>query len=389
MPACAVCSEATSVTNPPILIAGAGPVGLTAALALHQRGHAVRVIDTRPAAAAHTDPRAIALAVALTHGSRLILERLGVWQRVAATPIAHIHVSQQGGFGQTRIEAADHQLDALGYVARLGALTTTLRETALDAGIAVDAAHQLRDCAGTANGLIATIQSAAGEQACATPLLLIAEGRPPPGAARKDYGQTAIVTEAWSDQPHDRRAFERFTAAGPLALLPLERGYSIVWCMRDDQARVLLALDDSAFRSHLAHATAFAQRTWSRVGARAAFPLALVQAAAAAHPRSLALGNAAQTLHPVAGQGLNLGLRDAFELAQALERGVTDAALARFAAQRARDRTATIALTDQTVSLFSNHLAPLRVARGAGLALFNLLPPLRRAMARRMMFGAR
>ena len=159
--------------------------------------------------------------------------------------------------------------------------------------------------------------------------------------------------------------------------------------MRDDHARALLALDDAAFRARLAHATAFAQRSWSRVAARAAFPLALVQAAATAHPRSIALGNAAQTLHPVAGQGLNLGLRDAFELAQACERGVTDAALTRFAAQRARDRAATITLTDQYVSLFSNQLVPLRVARGAGLALFNLLPPLRRAMARRMMFGLR
>jgi 2-octaprenyl-6-methoxyphenol hydroxylase len=159
--------------------------------------------------------------------------------------------------------------------------------------------------------------------------------------------------------------------------------------MRDDHARALLALDDDAFRARLTHATAFAQRSWMRVAARAAFPLALVQAAPAMHPRSIALGNAAQTLHPVAGQGLNLGLRDAFELAQALDHGVTDAALTRFTAQRARDRTATITLTDQYVSLFSNHFTPLRIARGAGLALFNLLPPLRHAIARRMMFGVR
>ena len=380
-----MCSAPTSVTNPPILISGAGPVGLTTALALHQRGHAVRVIDAKPAAAAQTDPRAIALA----HGSRLILERLGVWQRVVATPIAHIHVSQQGGFGQTRIEAADYQLDALGYVARLGALTSTLRQAALDAGIAVDAAHALHGCAGTADGVSATIRSAAGEQACAAPLLLIAEGTPATGAARKDYRQTAVVCEAWSDEPHEGRAFERFTSAGPLALLPLERGFCIVWCMRDEQARALLALDDAAFRARLTQATSFAQRSWHRVAARAAFPLALVQAAATVQPRCIALGNAAQTLHPVAGQGLNLGLREAFELAQAMERGVTDAALTRFATQRARDRSATIRLTGQTVALFSNQLVPLRVARGAGLALFNLLPPLRRVMARRMMFGVR
>ncbi len=368
-----------------ILIAGAGPVGLTAALALHQRGHAVRVIDAKPAGASQHDPRAIALA----HGSRLILERLGVWPKIAATPIAHIHVSQQGGFGQTRIEAADYQLDALGHVARLGALTNTLRQSAQHAGITIDSAHELRDSACTADGMIATIHSDAGEQPCTTPLLLVAEGKLPANAERKDYGQTAIVTEAWSDEAHDGRAFERFTAEGPLALLPLERGYSVVWCMRDDHARTLLALDDDAFRARLVHATAFAQRSWIRVAARAAFPLALIQAAPTVHPRIIALGNAAQTLHPVAGQGLNLGLRDAFELAQTFEAGVTDAALTRFAAQRARDRAATIMLTDQYVSLFSNQLVPLRIARGAGLALFNLLPPLRHAIARRMMFGVR
>lgn len=373
------------MTDQTILIAGAGPVGLTAALALHRRCHPVRVIDSQPADAAQHDPRAIALA----HGSRLILERLGVWPAIAATPIGHIHVSQQGGFGQTRIEAADYQLDALGYVARLGALTQTLRQAVQDAGIVIDRAHALRASASAPDGVIASIHSGTATEQWATPLLLIAEGKPPADAQRKAYGQTAIVTEAWSDQAHDGRAFERFTAEGPLALLPLECGYSIVWCLRDDHARALLALDDHAFRARLTRATGFAQRTWNRVGARSAFPLALVQAAAPSHPRTIALGNAAQTLHPVAGQGLNLGLRDAFELAQALERGVTEAALAQFAAQRARDRAATIMLTDQYVLLFSNQLAPLRVARGAGLALFNLLPPLRRAMARRMMFGVR
>ncbi len=373
------------MTDQTLLIAGAGPVGLAAALALHQYGHPVRIIDAKPADAAQHDPRAIALA----HGSRLIFERLGVWRHIAATPIAHIHVSQQGGFGQTRIEASDYRLDALGYVARLGALTQTIRQAVLEAGIVIDSAHELRDCAGAPDGVIASIHCNGETEQCATPLLLVAEGKPPADAQRKEYGQTAIVTEAWSEEAHDGRAFERFTAEGPLALLPLERGYSIVWCMHDDHARALLALDDQALLARLTHATAFAQRTWSRVGARAAFTLALVQAAPAAHPRNIALGNAAQTLHPVAGQGLNLGLRDAFELAQALRQGVTDAALGQFAAQRARDRAATIMLTDQYVSLFSNQLAPLRVARGAGLALFNLLPPLRRAMARRMMFGVR
>lgn len=389
----------------PILIAGAGPVGLTAALALHRAGHTVRVIDAKPAARPSDDPRAVALA----HGSRLILERFGVWHQIIATPIAHIHVSQQGGFGQTRIEADDHHLPALGYVARLGALTSTLLHAVRQAGIAVNAEHRLTSTMYKADSVLAGIEHGGVTHQSETPLLIAAEGKPPATAQRKDYGQTAIVTEAWSTapgNPHSRtrtgahaapsnnvlanaQAWERFTPEGPLALLPLDTGHSVVWCMRDDHARTALAQDDAAFLASLNAATAFTRRHFTRVAARTAFPLALVQTDGAHHPREIALGNAAQILHPVAGQGLNLGLRDAFELADAVKPGLTNDALTRYAAQRARDRSSTIALTDQYVSLFSNQFMPLRIARGAGLALFNLVPPLRRAIARRMMFGLR
>ena len=368
-----------------ILIAGAGPVGLTAALALHQAGHPVRVIDARATDAPGTDPRAIAL----SHGSRLILDRLGVWPTIAATPIAHIHVSQQDGFGQTRIEAADHRLDALGFVTRLGALAQTLRAAVTRAGIRVDAGHALLDRASSADGVVATIRSDATTLQLETPLLLLAEGKPAGSAARKDYGQSAIVTEAWCTEPHEARAYERFTPEGPLALLPLEGGYSVVWCMRDASAQAVLAQDDATFLANLTRATRFAQRSWTRVAGRAAFALSLVHGGEPAQARCIALGNAAQTLHPVAGQGLNLGLRDAFELAEALKQGLGNQVFAQYARQRQRDRAATIALTDQYVSLFSNQLVPLRMARGAGLALFNLVPPLRAAIARRMMFGWR
>ena len=370
----------------PILISGAGPVGLTAALALHHAGHEVRVIDAKPAQSTRQDPRAVALA----HGSRLILERLGVWNQITATPIAHIHVSQQGGFGQTRIEADDYHLPALGYVARLGALTSTLLHAVEQAGVTVDAGHEIAGIAHTDESVIATIQNGATAQHTETPLLIAADGKPPASAQRKEYGQTAIVTEAWpAVLPASAQAWERFTPGGPLALLPLDNGYSVVWCMDNDHAQAALAQDDAAFLASLNAATAFTRRHFIRVAARAAFPLALVQADATHHPREIALGNAAQTLHPVAGQGLNLGLRDSFELAEALKPGLTMGALTGYASQRTRDRRATIALTDQYVSLFSNQFAPLRIARGVGLTLFNLVPLLRRAIAQRMMFGVR
>ena len=389
----------------PILIAGAGPVGLTAALALHHAGHAVRVIDARPVQSTIDDPRAVALA----HGSRLILERFGVWQHITTTPIAHIHVSQQGGFGQTRIEADDYRLPALGYVTRLGGLTGTLLHAVQQAGIAVDAGHTLTSTAHTANSVLATIEHGGVTHQSETGLLIAAEGKPPATAQRKDYGQTAIVTEVWSAAPADShsrmrtgthaarstassastQAWERFTPEGPLALLPLDGGHSVVWCMRAEHAQQAMAQDDTVFLAHLNQALAYTRQRFTRIAARAAFPLALVQADGAHHLREIALGNAAQTLHPVAGQGLNLGLRDAFELAGSLKPGLTIDALSRYTAQRTRDRRATITLTDQYVSLFSNQFAPLRIARGTGLALFNLLPPLRHAMARRMMFGVR
>jgi 2-octaprenyl-6-methoxyphenol hydroxylase len=374
------------VAKPPVLIAGAGPVGLAAALALRARGVPVQLIDAKPREAIGADPRAVAIA----HGSRLIFERLGVWKKIAATPIRHIRVSQEDGFGLTRIEAADYKVDALGYVVRLGPLTRTLLAAATDAAIPIRFNAPLQQVAhGASAGHAEVIATVGGEEQHAS-LVVYAEGQPTgANVVSKAYGQTAIVTEAWSAQAHDSMAHERFTVEGPLALLPLENGYNIVWCMRDAHAQALLALDDAGFLTALGAATGFAHRSWKKVAARHAYPLALVTRGAPAHARAIALGNAAQALHPVAGQGLNLGLRDAFELSEALSDGVSNAALAAYARRRKIDRTAMISLTDKYVALFSNDVAPLRGARGLGLALTNLLPPVRGAIARRMMFGVR
>jgi 2-octaprenyl-6-methoxyphenol hydroxylase len=366
----------------PVLVAGAGPVGLTAALALHAAGVPVRLIDAKPRAAIGNDPRAVAIA----YGSRLILERLGLWQGVAATPIRHIRVSQQHGYGQTRIEAADYGVDALGYVVRLGPFTATLLQAAEQAGIHPAFGQALEQ---VAHGDAQVLARVGGADLPAS-AVVYAEGKPAGGhVAAKAYGQTAIVTEAWSAEGHEALAHERFTPEGPLALLPLDAGYSIVWCMRDARAQELAQADDASFLAALRAATGFARRTWRRVGPRHAYPLALVTRGATAHAREIALGNAAQTLHPVAGQGLNLGLRDAFELAQALGPGVSEAALARYTRRRRLDRGAMATITDRYVGLFSNDIAPLRAGRGLGLLLTNLLPPLRGLIARRMMYGVR
>ncbi len=366
----------------PILIAGAGPVGLAAAIALQRNGHRPLLIDARARDVGMRDPRAIAL----SHGSRLILERIGAWGNIAATPIREIEVSQDHGFGRARIAASDHGIEALGYVARLGHLTTALLETAAALGIEVRFGSALARAGTLPGGMLAEVAGTTLESR----LLVRAEGTAAKqDASTRDYHQSAIVSEAWCRHGHGSCAHERFTREGPLALLPLETGFSLVWCMQPARALRLAALPAAEFIALLQHATRFAPYQWSRVAERHTYPLALVRRTADASGREIALGNAAQSLHPVAGQGFNLGLRDAFELALALDDGVSDGALARWRERRRQDRDAMVNTTDRYVSLFSNDLAPLRLARGLGLTLVDLLPPLRAMVARRMMFGIR
>lgn len=366
----------------PILIVGAGPVGLVTAIALKRCGHQLTVIDARPRSAGFEDPRALAL----SHGSRLLLERLDLWRGITATPVRNIEVSQDGGFGRTHIAATDHAIDALGHVVRAGSLASALLEAALAIGIEIRFDSELGAITPDGAGLVAAV----GDTTLAASLLIRAEGTPGPEIASvKDYGQTAIVSEAWSDHPHLHRAYERFTRDGPLALLPLDTGFSMVWCMAPERADALARVSSGEFIDRLQEATRFAPFRWTRVAERRTYRLALVRRKVLDAPYEIALGNAAQSLHPVAGQGLNLGLRDAFELSLALRDGVATPALGAWRRQRRADRDAMVATTDRYVSLFSNDYAPLRAARGAGLALLDLLPPLRAQVARRMMFGVR
>ena len=366
----------------PILIVGAGPVGLVTAIALKRCGHEPLVIDARPRGAGFDDPRALAL----SHGSRLIFERLDLWRRLAATPVRHIEVSQEGGFGRTHIAATDHRIDALGHVVRAGSLAVAL----LDAALAIGVEMRFDSALGAVTPDGDALVTAVGDTTLAASLLIRAEGTPGREIASvKDYGQTAIVSEAWSEQPHLHRAYERFTRDGPLALLPLDAGFSIVWCMAPERAAALERLSTGEFSDMLQEATRFAPFRWTRVAERRSYQLALTRRDVRDAPREIALGNAAQSLHPVAGQGLNLGLRDAFELSLALRDGVSAPILEAWRRRRRADRDAMVATTDRYVSLFSNDFAPLRAARGAGLALLDLLPPLRAQVARHMMFGVR
>lgn len=193
--------------------------------------------------------------------------------------------------------------------------------------------------------------------------------------------------------PIAHRAFERFTEQGPLALLPQGDAYSLVWCVRPDTAAALLALTDDAFLAQLGSAFGARVGNFTHIGARQAYPLGLcVDGADTGSARSVAIGNAAQTLHPVAGQGLNLGLRDAFGLARALTRGanpsVNPSMLVQFRALRQNDRAQTVRMTDALARMFAND-APTQTLLGAALSLVDIIKPARHLLAELMMFGRR
>ena len=314
-----------------------------------------------------------------------------------ATPIETIHVSQRGGYGRTLLTAAEAGLPALGYVVRYGNLQNARGEA-----LAASTAQVLNGAAveRIAQGDGSTLAYRHGDRLleARTRLLVIADGGASLGARAgavfrtRDYGQEAVVGLIATSHPHAQVAYERFTPDGPVALLPFEDRYALVWTATPQRAGQLCALADRDFTSRLqAHFGDRAGRFLS-VTARARFPLALRYAKDPVLPRTVLLGNAAQTLHPIAGQGFNLGLRDAWELAATLLRyreadPGSPALLDRYRSTRRLDRIGGIALTDSLVRFFSNDFPPLRAARGAGLVLLDVVPPAKRAFMQRMIFG--
>ncbi len=379
-----------------VVIIGGGPVGAALALALSGSGLEVTLLEARPAGERASDPRPLAL----SYGSRLILERLGVWAALApVTAIDRIHISQQAGFGRAALTAAEARLPALGYVADYMQLHATLHNALQDRGTALRYITGANVSAIRDVEAVSEVEFTAGgvQQSVRARLAVAADGGALDGVADMrsvDYRQSAVTTRLHSELPHRNTAFERFTSGGPIALLPSGDDLALIWSAEHEQAQALCGLAPAEFVAQLERHFGKRLGALAIEGKRSLFPLALRYVTQVTKKRAILIGNAAQTLHPVAGQGFNLGLRDAWELAEEALRCGREALgepgmLKAYAARRRLDRGGGIWFTDSLVRMFSNDIAPLRAARGAGLVLLGCVPPLKNFVVRRMTFGAR
>lgn len=380
-----------------LLIVGGGPVGAMLALALRDSGLALHVLDARDAGGLGAGDRTLAL----SHNARLLLERVGVWEQLASvTPIATIDISQKGGFGTTQLTAREAGVPALGYVVRYGELQAALDEALVRAGIAVAFGSKVEAIRTTPDRALITVRDREARPAeeHAARLVVVADGSGevlPEFHRRKiDYRQHALTGLVTAAAMRPGVAFERFTSDGPVALLPFEAGYALVWTVATVRTVALLAMDDSEFLAALHGHFGDRVGPFASIALRKSFPLSLQFASQVTAQRAVVLGNAAQALHPIAGQGFNLGLRDAWSLAQMLldtpraDSG-SERQLAAYARARRIDRWAGLGLTHGLVRAFAGGHPLLAATRGLGLTLLDSMPPLKRAFTRTMLNGLR
>lgn len=381
-----------------IVIVGGGPVGSVLALLLAKQGIAVTVLEARKQGAAHTDNRALAL----SYGSRRILEKLGIWGGLEsyATAINTIHVSQKGSIGRTLLQANDYKQEALGYVLSYGALSAALDKVLSSQpnvnfvfeAVAERILHgtQQASVSYTYDGKLHSISSA---------LVVLADGGRSldelAGLVRetKEYHHDALISKVRAELPHGNIAYERFTSNGPIALLPNgERDFSLVWTGKRELIAALLTLSDADFLEK------FHQEFGDRVGKfvsvekRICFPLKMSQLQVGDIEHLVVIGNAAQTMHPVAGQGFNIGLRDAESLAQHITASAhselgSATMLDAYRASRKKDTKGGLMFTDFLVNVFSNDILGIAGFRATGLGLLNIIKPIKRHLVSKMSFG--
>ena len=387
-----------------IVIAGGGMIGTSLALALAPLGLRVAVVEAvarREAAQPSFDDRS----TALSRSTQRMFEAMGLWPDIvaASTPIRAIHVSDQGRFGFSHIDAAEQRVEALGYVVinRVlgGVLQAALDEQAID----VLCPARIVDVELARDAARASLELASGERQTLTSSLLVAADGANSAvrnmlgitARQSSYGQRAVIGNLLTEKAVDNVAYERFTPQGPLAVLPVADGRAgFVWTVSADDADRVMALDDDAFLAELQAQFGHRLGRLSRVGKRASYPLILSKALRLTATRSVLIGNSAHGLHPVSAQGFNLGMRDVAAIVDCIADARTKSAdfdpgdaaiLARYADWRRADQKKLVRFTDGLVKLFGSERRPLRILRDIGMLGFDFVPGVRKAFARHTM----
>jgi len=388
-------------THYDLIVVGGGLAGNCLALALQNSGISIALVEAAGREQLRDAPagdRALALAA----GTVDVLRSLGAWDGVAdkATPIKNIHVSDRGHFGKTRLSAAEQGVEALGYVIAARDIEQHVADLVLQAGI--DGLYEAR-LVGLMSGpdeINVSLKRHGQSLNLSAQLLVGADGGQ--SSVRKlleipqqltDYGQTALVTMVQSALPHCNTAYERFTEQGPLALLPAAgKLSSVVWTRSHEQAQALMAGGEAEFLAELQACFGYRLGALKLAAPRRAFALSLIRAERMIAQRAVIIGNAAHQLHPVAGQGFNLGIRDVALLAdyllaqQRLDADLGAAyLLERYARQRLKDHDKVIGFTDNVVRIFSNDWLALAALRNTGLTLLDHLPFAKRLLARHAM----
>lgn len=399
--------SANTAVDYDIVIAGGGMVGISLALQLASRSAdqlKVLVLESFSVTASKSDtanteytPSFDARSTALSYGSRLLLEPLGLWQKLSQhlADITQIHVSDRGHFGSAMMHCEEVNWPALGYVVENAWLGKVLMgELATKPNIDFIAPASVAAIQHSADGINVTYRLGDKDSTCSAQLAVIADGansnlREKLGIDTicNDYQQTALISNVGFREPHLGCAFERFTDQGPMALLPLtstlpnEFRSALVWCMPEPQAEQLCNASDEQFLQTLQRRFGHRQGEFTRVGQRFTYPLQLLQAREQVRSNLVVMGNAAHSLHPVAGQGFNLALRDCGRLAQLLAQASRQgqplgelALLQRYVEQQHFDQQKTIGFSDQLPALFGNKQWPLSVLRGLGLGLLDITP---------------
>lgn len=384
-----------------LIIVGGGLAGNCLALALKGTGLRIAIVEANTRDQLYASPtgdRALALAA----GTVMMLEALDIWQGIshAATSIKHIHISDRGHFGKTRLSAQKEHVEALGYVITARDIETHVANLVAEANIEQISPARVVGLMSSDQDVYISLKKGSESFNLAAALLVGADGGL--SSVRKlldiaqhvtEYGQTALVTTVKSTIPNKNTAFERFTASGPLALLPVAKNHcAVVWTRTSDDANALMLGSEADFLAELQQCFGYKLGELSLIAPRRAFPLSLIRAEKMVAGRAVIIGNAVHQLHPVAGQGFNLGLRDVVLLAEMLirrheqDRNIGSADfLKEFALSRKKDHNRTIGFTDAVVKIFSNEWLALAVARNVGLTLLDHIPVAKTLLTRQAM----